>query len=455
MKSIQGLRKTKFKNDCAKNTAAMKANLITLVFTLFCCIPAFAQRNCGQQAMFRHLESLHPGTLQQIEALKENAFLRLSESKAMDKTLLKTTEEIIIPVVFHIVLDSSQVGTLGGIDGIESRINTQMKVINDDFNGRNADKSKVPSVWAPLFADMAVSFGLAHVSPSGTYTPGYDIRYAAKGTSFDAENGAKAAKFSVSGGTDAWDNSKYLNIWILNLKITGSTALGITAPPGFPEFTKPELGIALNYLSFGSRVNPSQVFIKNFELGRTLTHELGHYFYLWHTWGDDNGTCAKDDGFSDTPLQGDNSTGTPTFPRLDACTPSGNGIMFMNYMDYTDDISLYMFTLQQAAMVRSQLSPGGLSYTLTQNKHLVDTQYKPSAKILIGPNPARDYLYLIYDAGFNPLERVIVMNMWGQKVIETTEQGITRIDLQSFAKGIYFVHCYFKNEIVKQKISLQ
>lgn len=432
----------------------MKAKLIIAVCAVLYCLPAFAQRNCGQQAMFRYLERQDPGALQQIEQARQNAFLRLSESQTTDRTLFKTTEETIIPVIFHIVLDSSQINTLGGIDGLESRIKTQIQVINDDFNGRNADKSKVPSVWAPLFTNVGISFGLAHVSPDGTYTPGYEIRYVTKGTSFDAENGAKAAKFSTSGGLDAWDNSKYLNIWIANLKIIGSTALGITAPPGF-SFTKPELGIALNYLAFGSRVSPSQVFIKNFDLGRTLTHELGHYFYLWHTWGDDEGTCAKDDGFSDTPMQGDNSSGTPVFPRFDVCTPSGNGIMFMNYMDYTDDISLYMFTLQQGDMVRSQLSPGGLSYSLTQSKYLLDTQYKPSPEILIGPNPTRDYLYLNYDPVSNPLEKVIVMNMWGQKVIETTEQNITRIDLQSFAKGIYFVHCYFKNEIVKQKISLQ
>ncbi|MBL7712063.1 MAG: zinc-dependent metalloprotease [Chitinophagaceae bacterium] len=433
----------------------MKAKLMIVVCMVLYCIPVWAQRNCGQQAMIRYLESQHPGTLQQIESSRQNAFLHLSESARADRNLLKTTEETIIPVIFHIVLDSSQIKTMGGIEGIESRINTQMQVINDDFNGRNADKDKVPSVWAPLFANIGISFGLAHVSPSGKYTPGYEIRYAAKGTSFDAENGAKAAKFQASGGLDGWDNTKYLNIWILNLKITGSTALGITAPPGF-SFTKPELGIALNYLSFGSRVSPSQVFIKNFDLGRTLTHELGHYFYLWHTWGDDEGTCARDDGFSDTPLQADNSSGTPTFPRFDACTPSGNGIMFMNYMDYTDDISLYMFTLQQGAMVRSQLAPGGLSYSLSQNSYLVNNPPDtPTNKVTIGPNPTRDYLYLIFDPISNPLSKVIVMNMWGQKVIETNEQYITRIDLQSFPKGIYFVHCYFKNEIVKQKISLQ
>ncbi|HTN18730.1 MAG TPA: M43 family zinc metalloprotease, partial [Chitinophagaceae bacterium] len=292
----------------------MKAKLMIVMCALWYGIPALAQRNCGQQAMFRYLESQNPGTLQQIEQARQNAFLHLSESKMADRGLLKTTGETIIPVVFHIVLDSSQIKTLGGVEGVESRINTQMKVINDDFNGRNADKSKVPSVWTDLFANTGISFGLAHVSPSGTYTPGYEIRYVAKGTSFDAENGAKAAKFNTSGGLDAWDNTKYLNIWVTNLKITGSTALGITAPPGF-AFSKPELGIALNYLSFGSRVNASQVFINNFDLGRTLTHELGHYFYLWHTWGDDDGTCAKDDGFSDTPLQADNSAGTPTFPR--------------------------------------------------------------------------------------------------------------------------------------------
>lgn len=430
-----------------------------LILTGIFCFQGFAQRNCGQQAMFRHLETVYPGALKQIELKRTEAFSQLGTFSSMPSATAKTTSTVLIPVVFHFVVDSNQFKSLGGIAGIENRIKTQMLVINEDFNGRNEDQVKIPVVWKPLFANTGVSFGLASVAPGGGYTLGYDVKIVSTGTSYLADDGAKAAKFSTSGGLDAWDNTKYLNIWIVNLKTSGQTALGITAPPGFPIFTKPELGISLNYLAFGTRTSPSQQFIKNFDRGRTLTHELGHYFYLWHTWGDDGGLCpdngGKDDGFSDTPPEADATTGSPTFPRFDVCSPKGDGVMFMNYMDYSDDSALYMFTLQQAAMVKSQLSAGGYSYSLTLNPNLSDSQFKPSVEIRIYPNPTEGKLNLSYDNSVNQLQKVIVFNMLGQKVIETTEQGIDAIDMSALGKGLYFVHCYFEKEIVKRKIILQ
>lgn len=417
---------------------------------------AQAQRNCGHQVMMEHLEAVNPGAAEQIRQLHERELARAQD--AMSGQLLpvttRTSASVLIPVVFHIVLDTNQFIELGGAAGIEERINTQMKVINDDFNAGNADQVKIPSVWASLFANTGVGFGLAHVAPGGGYTPGYDVRIVPVGTSFTADDGAKSAKFNASGGTDCWDNNKYLNIWVVNLKTSGKTALGVTAPPGYPTFTKPEAGVALNYRVLGSRTSASQSFVKNFDRGRTLTHELGHFFYLWHTWGDDGGTCVKDDGFSDTPTEADASTGSPAFPRFDACTPSGSGVMFMNYMDYCDDTAMYMFTKQQSAMINTQISLGGNAYSLTLNPNLSDTQYKPSPKIIVAPNPTKGLIRLQYDYTTNPLKQVVVYNMLGQKIIETNEPGIMVIDLSVYNKGVYFVHCYFENEIIKQKILL-
>lgn len=436
----------------------MKTKILALILTCILGKEVSAQRNCGYQLMLNHFENLHPGATQRIEEEHKKSLQQLVNYTAANQyniTSKTTADSILIPIVFHIVVDSAQYKLLGEIAGIEDRIASQLGVINEDFNAGNADQTKIPAVWKPLFANVGISFGAAHVNPIGAYSKGYDLRIVAIGKSFIADDGGKDLKFTASGGLDAWETSKYLNIWVGNLKSSSSeTILGITAPPGYTEFTKPELGVALNYRCFGARTSAGQSFIPHFDLGRTLTHELGHYFYVSHIWGDEP-DCAKDDGFGDTPLQADNSVGVPTFPKRDACTPAGNGVMFMNYMDYSDDLALYMFTLQQGLMMKSQVAVGGRSYSLTQNPNLSDTQYKPSYTVKLFPVPTNGILNIEYDGTANPMERIIVYNMLGQKMIETTEQGIKSIDMTYWAKAVYFVHCYFKNEIIKQKISLQ
>jgi hypothetical protein len=97
----------------------------------------------------------------------------------------------------------------------------------------------------------------------------------------------------------------------------------------------------------------------NFDLGRTATHEVGHWMGLIHIWGDDNGACWGSDQVADTPNQGNFSSNVPTFPTVDNCTTSNPGIMFMNYMDYTDDIGMNMFTNGQKERMRANFNPGG------------------------------------------------------------------------------------------------
>ena len=84
-----------------------------------------------------------------------------------------------------------------------------------------------------------------------------------------------------------------------------------------------------------------------YDKGRTTTHEIGHAFGMEHIWGDDS-NCSGSDGISDTPNQEIETYDCPvTLPMFDACTPAGNGIMYMNYMDYTDDACMNMFTTGQ------------------------------------------------------------------------------------------------------------
>ncbi|GAA4455690.1 zinc-dependent metalloprotease [Rurimicrobium arvi] len=435
----------------------MKSSLLITASLLFAvCTKAQDVIRCGQEIMSSSMEQSFPGFKLRETDLKKATAQKAIQARNMQQALMKTaTDPGPIPVVFHIVVDTNTYIKLGSNAGIAERVRSQLEVLNADFNGANADKSKVPAVWSSLYANVGIRFASAHVDPTGGYTPGYDVKIVASGTSFSAINAAKGVKFTATGGTEAWDPKRYLNVWVTNLTASSATVLGITAPPYYSDFTIPEWGIAINSGIFGARTSASQYFLNKFDHGRTLTHEMGHYFYIWHTWGDDGGTCDGDDGISDTPLEGDAATGNPKFPRYDVCTPADNGIMFMNYMDYTDDTAMYMFTQEQANVMQSEVAETGHSYSLTLNPYLSDTQVTAPEKIHIGPNPSKGILYLTYNNASTSVKSVVVYNIMGQKVIETTEANIVSIDMSHLAKGVYFVQCICNNQNIQEKIILQ
>jgi hypothetical protein len=438
------------------------------VFSFLLSISSFAQRNCGQQIYLEQLQITHPETKSQIIEQRKQAQLaaeQYKESLKMASTMKTTGTTVTIPVVFHIVLDNTQIASIGGTAGIEDRINTQLISLNKDYNGLNADKSKIPAAWASLYANVGIQFGLAVKKPDGTSTPGYDIRYATTPSTFtDVGSGCSSAKTYASGGLDPWDNTKYLNIWVVNMKYGSSTVLGVTAPPG-SSFPSAEKGIALYYLAFGTRTSASEAFEYNIDQGRTLTHEMGHYFYLWHTWGDDGGLCPSDpggddDGIADTPPEADAKYHSPTYPLYDACSTTSPGVMFMNYMEYTDDTAMYMFTKDQSAVINGQIALLSNSYSLTQHPELAKVPtYIPtiglSEQINIYPNPTTGVLSIKFNSDSNVLTDINIINLLGQRVLNISNPQSNIIDLSSLSKGIYMVQCQFNTGTITKKIVIQ
>ncbi|HEX2899745.1 MAG TPA: GEVED domain-containing protein, partial [Bacteroidia bacterium] len=164
-----------------------------------------------------------------------------------------------------------------------------------------------------------------------------------------------AMKFNSSGGKDAWDRSKYLNIWVCNLS---GGLLGYAQFPGGPAATD---GVVIGHQYFGTTGTATAPFNK----GRTATHEVGHWLNLFHIWGDDCGQgdgicsagseCSGSDGVTDTPNQCEMVTGNPGVGvvRTDGCTTSSPGVMWQNYMDYSDDAAMNLFTTGQKARMVS------------------------------------------------------------------------------------------------------
>jgi hypothetical protein len=244
---------------------------------------------------------------------------------------------VYIPIVFHIVLPNPNVVS-------DAQIQAQLDTLNKDFFGSNGDSVKIPSYFKPLFGKSNIQFVLAQRTPDGDATNGID-RVVTSKTSFSITD--DGIKHGYAGGVDSWNTDKYFNVWV---GVLADNLLGYATIPGDNSFPAADQGVAMEYRSL-----PGGSFTA-YNGGKTLTHETGHYFNLYHIWGDDSGSCTGTDNVGDTPNQADATSGCPSGIKTDACTTGGNGIMYQNYMDYTDDPCLVMFTTEQVDRMETAVS---------------------------------------------------------------------------------------------------
>ena len=279
------------------------------------------------------------------------------------KLVMTPRPVITIPVVFHVVYNDL-------VQNISNaQIQSQIDVLNEDFRRLNADIINAPAVFSGASYDPLVEFCLAQRDSAGFTTNGITRTYT-NVTEFISNNFLSVCDSNECiylgdyGGHDPWDKTQYLNIWVGN--ITGSnfpfgthgTALPLS--PLLPSIHQ-GLGIALDYRAVGTIGTATSPTNK----GRTGTHEAGHWLGLWHNWGLNtlSNSCASDSVF-DTPPQDEPSSGCPPFPFTDYCSilPSQGGIMFTNFMDYSDDACKNMFTIGQVARMDAMLHNQYLSF---------------------------------------------------------------------------------------------
>ena len=229
----------------------------------------------------------------------------------------------------------------------DEQVRSQIDVLTRDFRRLNPDAEQVPAVFADLVADARVEFELATVDPDGGETGGI-TRTRTTARSFVDDDRVKSAR---TGGVDAWPSDRYLNLWVCPLD---GGLLGYAQFPGGPPETD---GVVITHTAFGTLGTAAEPF----DLGRTATHEVGHWLNLRHIWGDDGDGCSGSDFVADTPNQGSENTGRPTFPRI-SCDNGPNGDLFMNYMDYTDDVAMFLFTTGQVARMQACLDTDRQSF---------------------------------------------------------------------------------------------
>lgn len=264
------------------------------------------------------------------ETVKKRA--SLSQHRALPADgLTVTTDTLYIPVVVHILYNTAEQNIS------DEQVKSQIDVLNEDYAAQNATAAEVPDAWKGLLQDSKMRFVLAARTPgvNPQNTNGITRKYVSA-SSFQYND--VSIKSAANGGVDPWPADDYLNIWVCNLS---NGILGFaTFPGGAPE----EDGVVIHYKAFG-RIGDLN---SKYNLGRSGTHEVGHWFELIHVWGDEP-NCDIDDLVEDTPLQGDANLCCPKYPKYDNCTSSGDGVMFTNYLDYSDDKFMEFFTPGQIA----------------------------------------------------------------------------------------------------------
>jgi hypothetical protein len=213
----------------------------------------------------------------------------------------------------------------------QAQIQSQIDVLNEDFNATNTDFTKVPTTFSAVKANVGIRFVLDQV-----------IRKSTTKTSWKTDD---AMKESTKGGINPTSPTTKLNLWVCTLS---GGILGYAQFPGGASATD---GVVILNTGFGRTGTAAAPYNK----GRTATHEVGHWLNLRHIWGD--ATCGSD-LVNDTPLHNTANYGCPAAGHKSTCT--GTPIeMTMNYMDYTDDACMYMFSAGQKARVLATFATGG------------------------------------------------------------------------------------------------
>jgi len=402
---------------------------LSILVLLFSQLLAVSQQQCNsaqyQQEMIRHYPGLS-SKIASIETFTRNLLLRKASKKDTSSTT-KEPELIRIPVVVHVIYHSSSENIS------DAQIQSQIDVLNQDYQRLNADTVKTPSFFRASAANCGFQFGLAKIDPHGYATTGI-IRKSTTILSFNINDDIKS---SATGGDDAWDCDNYLNIWVGSLS-TG--ILGYSSVPGGP---KENDGVVIQYTAFGTVGTAAAPFNR----GRTTTHEIGHWLNLIHTWGDAD--CG-DDKVADTPPQEAPTRGCPGTAKI-SCTNGPNGDMYMNFMDFTDDACMNLFTNGQKERMHSLFAPGGPRFpllssaaigSLSQSSPLEARQDQDDndLRIHIYPNPASDIVYLQISNGLSAISTVELYNEMGQRVMTVRlNQHLQQINVSSLKAGIYYI----------------
>lgn len=289
------------------------------------------ERGCASMEVLQEQLQSDPGL--RLEREKIERVTRDMISSGRINALGKIEIPVIVNVLYRV--DAENIS--------DEQIASQIAVLNEDFNAKNADVSSTPGIFKPLIADTDIQFKLETINRKFSNRRSWDL--------------TSAMKKSIKGGIDPVDPSHYLNIWVVNKILSVEKLyLGYAQFPGGNPATD---GVVIGYQYFGRTGTVAPPYDK----GRTTTHEVGHWMNLMHIWGDSD--CGTD-LVNDTPQHATYNFGCQEFPHINTCNDSTIE-MTMNFMDYSDDECMHLFTVGQKSRARSLFGRRGARSTFTQD----------------------------------------------------------------------------------------
>lgn len=307
-------------------------------------------RNCSAEEIYEKLLSTDSEFLAKNNAIEKET----QELYGLWATGQEHPPELpVIPVVVHIVYhaDNEKLSL--------QQIQSQIEVLNRDF-ADHSDLSKIPERFRSLVGNPGIQFKLAMRDPSGKPTTGITYTFTSVPNFSDAD--ADSVKRKDKGGEDPWPSDQYLNIWVCNL-ISSETKEPLLGYSSWPGQSAIKDGVVILNRVFGT----VGVEKSDYDKGRTTTHEIGHWLGLHHLWGDgrDNRNCDRDDGIKDTPIQADKNYRCYSQPHI-TCNNGPKGDLFVDYMDYSPDSCMSMFTELQVQRMKAILSSVRKSLLISQ-----------------------------------------------------------------------------------------
>lgn len=473
------------------NINAMKKTIITIfLVTLLNALSAqglitksqnMSHPGCGSHSYMEHLEHQHSGFMEQSNQMMKNMSKRVQSN--FDRRTQE--EEYTVKVVFHIVYNKEE-GNLH-----DSVINNQLNLLNKCFNRENEDTVNLRPDFKAIAGNPKIRFQLANTDPNGNPTSGIvrkqsTINHFGGVLPYSASQGVEIMKWFEDsllynigrlskeslGGSDAWDKTRYLNIWIGDLRVFEPkfnnleelVFFGLATPPAglntWPEdeidaiLSKLNDGVYMHYHALGPN-NPAKfpspygVYNGLVNGGKSLVHEIGHYLGLRHIWGD--GDCSEDDFIDDTP-RASTSSQYDCSKGLNSCLDTINGQdlpnMVENFMDYSSNACQNSFTEQQSKFMRL--------VALDKRGPLVAVHKPLVNNLKIYPNPSSGIIVI---SGFQGkgTSYIEVVDVQGRVkiIIHETSTPEQTINLKHLSAGVYFVRVTtiegtFQSKVIKE-----